>query len=788
MHGNVKELVQDNPALEDVDHRYKKLVYEYDLISGNVNKVSYQPGMPDQFFHRYEYDADNRIVSVFTSKEGLIWDNDAKYQYYKHGPLARTELGDLKVQGIDYAYTLQGWIKAVNGFNDMGQDGNGNDFAKDAMAYSLHYNKEDYSPINSSAAFLDKVKNNEFANAGADLYNGNISKMATAIHNMPMLGKTYKYDELNRLIESNTFEGDDLQATEKYKTTYQYDANGNIKKLTRQGNNEEMDDLTYHYAKDGNGNILSNRLLHVNDAVHNNTYGMDLKDQGAYAQNDPSLQNYTYDEIGNLIKDEQEEIAEIVWTVTGKVQEIRRTPNSTKESLKFGYDGFGNRISKTVIYPTSVDGVKELTSYYVRDMQGNVMAVYEKRSYDTGDEEFRLTEQHIYGSSRLGMRKTNLTLYKTDEEINIDLAYSSRTLGEKQYELTSHTGNVLAVVSDKKISDNEADVVSTTDYYPFGMQIPSRAWNIDGYRYSFGSHEKDSEVNSGWYSFGDYGYDARLGRRPGPDPKSRKAPSWTPYRAFFNNPLYWSDATGNIEYQIHIIISEKTGEAVVEVKTANSIMTDGKKHAIKDNSACRHEENNYYDYATITVTTIPADGGEPVVETQTKILYENGVKNTDYVWFGGDEYGDTQRETWLTSPDEGVEVAFGIAITGGGDGPIAQDYTKNIIGNIDFGDLEAIFKRSSFMTQPAGSGSWKRMTKANVKEWIEFVKENLEGGEKMGDAINSVSGNEETRKETRPKSGRSYWGYNTPAHYDTLIITDTKDENGNITKSDTIVK
>ncbi|MDR1729997.1 MAG: hypothetical protein LBR52_04975 [Prevotellaceae bacterium] len=267
--------------------------------------------------------------------------------------------------------------------------------------------------------------------------------------------------------------------------------------------------------------------------------------------------------------------------------------------------------------------------------------------------------------------------------------------------------------------------------------------------FGFGGHEKDDEVkgNGNWYAFGDYGYDPRTGRRPGLDPKSIQAPSWTPYRTFFNNPLYWTDATGKIEYQIHITVSEKTGKAVMEVKTANSIMTDGKKHAVWDNKACFHLENNYYDYATITVTTIPANGGEPTVETQTKILYENGVVNSDYVWFGGDEYGDTQSETWLTAPDLGVEVAFGIAISGGGDGPIAQDYTKNVIGSIDFGDLEAILKRPGFMTQTPGSGSWKRMSKANAKEWIEFAKENFEGGEKIGDAINSVFGNEETTRK-----------------------------------------
>ncbi len=38
----------------------------------------------------------------------------ASYEYYTHGPLARTILGKLKVQGLDHAYTLQGWLNGVN--------------------------------------------------------------------------------------------------------------------------------------------------------------------------------------------------------------------------------------------------------------------------------------------------------------------------------------------------------------------------------------------------------------------------------------------------------------------------------------------------------------------------------------------------------------------------------------------------------------------------------------------------------------------------------------------------
>ncbi len=59
---------------------------------------------------------------------GFDWDQEAKYFYYKHGPLARKEIGDKKVQGVDYAYTINGWLKgansdAVSTGNDQAEDG-----------------------------------------------------------------------------------------------------------------------------------------------------------------------------------------------------------------------------------------------------------------------------------------------------------------------------------------------------------------------------------------------------------------------------------------------------------------------------------------------------------------------------------------------------------------------------------------------------------------------------------------------------------------------------------------
>ena len=65
-------------------------------------------------------------------------------------PLARVEIGQDQIQGVDYLYNLQGWLKGVNASNldeshDPGQDalnsqGNLNQhFAKDIYSFGLHY-------------------------------------------------------------------------------------------------------------------------------------------------------------------------------------------------------------------------------------------------------------------------------------------------------------------------------------------------------------------------------------------------------------------------------------------------------------------------------------------------------------------------------------------------------------------------------------------------------------------------------------------------------------------------
>jgi hypothetical protein len=145
-----------------------------------------------------------------------------------------------------------------------------------------------------------------------------------------------------------------------------------------------MDSLTYKYNLDGSGNLVNNKLDHVNDQVSSGNYSVDIDNQSAG--------NYGYDEIGNLKKDVSENIDTVRWTVYGKINRIVKSSGSTL--IDYGYDPGGNRTTKKVnINDTTT------TTYYIRDAQGNVLAIYSKKDEDS----LKWNEQHLYGSSRLGM-------------------------------------------------------------------------------------------------------------------------------------------------------------------------------------------------------------------------------------------------------------------------------------------------------------------------------------------------------------------------------------------------
>ena len=157
-----------------------------------------------------------------------------------------------------------------------------------------------------------------------------------------------------------------------------------------------------------------------------------------------------------------------------------------------------------------------------------------------------LSERPIYGSSRLG-----------------NLSYASkpgyRTVGHKQYELSNHLGNVLAVVSDRirmKTDSTWTQVLSRTDGScpdersdignPFGLEMTGRTESAT-YRYGFNGKGKDPSgqwSNQSHYDYGFRIYNPTIGKFLSVDPLAGSFAMLTPFQYASNNPIYNIDMDG----------------------------------------------------------------------------------------------------------------------------------------------------------------------------------------------------------------------------------------------------
>ena len=553
-HGRVEWMVQYFPDLE-----YKTICYEYDF-NGSVTSVIYQEDDQDEIFeHIYTYDADKRLKEVHTKRfDGENFDErkQAEYHYYMHGPVKRIELSETQygcLQGIDYIYNINGWLKNINSplLDNIPQNGTPNDPGQDyndVFGMSLDYYYQDYERSNTYV---------NYGLANDDLFNGNIRsmrwKIPDQITSMQLpepkenheWAYTFEYDKRNWLTSAlfgvyehdfqknyqlpndvNRPPGDyspNFTPSEGYGVGVSYDANGNINSLLRNGDEIEpdMDNLTYQYdwinPENPDDGIKSNRLYHLNDMVQNSGYDDDLEDQGAFNKtNIPENNNYRYDAIGQMTADMLEG-RHYTYDVYGLVTGIYHDAAHTMPYARYYYDDKGFRYKK-VVYLASAD----VMTYYVCDASGNIISIYEASVPPGGNPEGGLTpiETPIYGSSRIGCYDADSRSY--------------------QYEVTDHLGNLRALVRWDELN-HEAEILNHSDYYPYGSLMPGRLMVSDNYRFGYQGQfaEKDDETGFNHFELRDY--ESRLGRWMNTDPAGQY---WSSYIGMGNSPVSGIDPDG----------------------------------------------------------------------------------------------------------------------------------------------------------------------------------------------------------------------------------------------------
>ncbi|MFT6384285.1 MAG: RHS repeat-associated protein [Bacteroidia bacterium] len=371
---------------------------------------------------------------------------------------------------MDYAYTLHGWLKAVNSSSldhrkDIGQDGNAQEttnptVARDVFGFSLHYYANDYKPIDdnhlspSNDYYFLRTESSSggFSHSVRDLYNGNISRMVTSLAKIsnPTVGRSYEYDQLNRISKAHTYfanqsnnSWDGIASSSDFYSAYSYDANGNILTLERKaGNGVLMDDLSYNYIEG------TNQLEYVDDQVADGSFSQDIDDQ--------NVENYSYDRIGNLIVDNSEEIANIEWNVYGKIKRITRLGTAVSP-----------RVASKLKYQTLYSGL----AYDAVDDELEVVGpdTYSNRAKST---------QVIEGDGAVEF--TIVHSMFTDRNIKVGLSYTSNVTTTTDYSWSINNSTTVELYNSSTLEETLSNIVNVGDVLKVERKGSSILWYVNG--------------------------------------------------------------------------------------------------------------------------------------------------------------------------------------------------------------------------------------------------------------------------------------------------------------------
>jgi RHS repeat-associated protein len=439
----------------------------------------------------------------------------AKNDYNDLGQLITKQVGGedlsayLGLQKVDYRYNIRGWLTDIN---DAGDLSIGTD-PDDLFAFRISYNKQDPNP---NAAYVPA------------LYNGNISETFWRSGSDDVLRKYgYEYDYLNRLNNS-IYQREDLTmpVTHMYNEQMDYDKNGNLQHLNRNGDFDDddtqlplqIDQLVYSYDSS-----KKNQLMRVKD-ISEETLG--FKDDNPYG-NDPD-DDYTYDAFGNMKSDTNKAIDSISYNHLNLPTEIYFAGGN---KIKYLYNALGQKVQKVVT-----------------DSSGDMVTDYQDGyQYSNGILSFF---PHAKGYVRV--------TYCPECESQHQYRYNY------VYNYLDHLGNIrLSYGVDPQTE--ELKILEENHYYPFGLKHTNYNSDIkdfkkgeenpeilkikpvaDGgiYNYKYNGKEWQDELGLNVYEYGMMLYDPALGRRNNIDPKAEESRRWSPYSYCYNNPMRFVDPDG----------------------------------------------------------------------------------------------------------------------------------------------------------------------------------------------------------------------------------------------------
>jgi RHS repeat-associated protein len=284
---------------------------------------------------RFEYDHAGRLLNTWyrvdSGAEILLSHNE----YNELGQLVDKKLHSTTItasdarQSVDYRYNIRGWLTSINDSDlDAGyRDASNSDESYDLFGMKLGYNK------------TTSLGNGQ-------LYNGNISSMSWSSLGQTSMqkGYVYSYDALNRITDATYMEKQTSWSTPAgnnfSETGYTYDLNGNILTLKRydeRGSGTALDNLVYTYSG-------TNRLLKVADTGD---------DYGGFSDGTNTGNDYTYDNNGNMITDQNKGITT---AMTYNFLNLPELVTKGGNTVRYIYTASGHKLARVVSFGNTVKG------------------------------------------------------------------------------------------------------------------------------------------------------------------------------------------------------------------------------------------------------------------------------------------------------------------------------------------------------------------------------------------------------------------------------------------------
>ncbi len=429
---------------------------------------------------------------------------------------------DKKLQRVDYAYNIRGWLTDINDIAAASAGSKG--FSQYSDLFNFHI---DYNNVSGGTG-------------ATPLYNGSISQTLWKTENdsKDVRSYSYIYDDLNRVVTATGHKGSNLNGMSGYDhhdlSNITYDRNGNLASLKRRGANGTdtasgiWDDLTYEYS--------GNQLLNVQDNASDPTYNAEgFKDGNVLGVTTDD--DYDYDANGNMFRDRNKGITSITYNHLNLPETVTIDNGTESGTIIYTYDATGDKLKKTVA----------ITGQATKEILYAGGYVYEDNELQFFANPEGYVEPVAGTSKSIGFSVGGATSYTAYNYV---------------FQYRDHLGNVRLSYTDSdgnNAIDAATEIVEESNYYPFGLRQAGYNNSSNGLgnslaqQWKFGGKQLQEEFGLQWYDISARNYDPALGRWFVVDALADAAGQVhnSPYNYALNDPIALSDPDGNCPFGLN---------------------------------------------------------------------------------------------------------------------------------------------------------------------------------------------------------------------------------------------